>query len=193
MRLRYPLCLVVFVLGLFCLLPAAYADSWLPPKPSVTYESLNGDARFIVTASGRTNSLVGCRGTLLVKNDDSQWHQLWDKPLQNSLSPVTAVVADGGWRVITFDNYYSAGYGDEVIVFYSETGDLIRKYSLEALLSKEELARVPRSVSSRWWRSQVRLDEALGILIVDVVQSSADKRFIKSISFNLADGGVLSP
>ena len=68
MRLRYPLCLVVFVLGLFCLLPAAYADSWLPPKPSVTYESLNGDARFIVTASGRTNSLVGCRGTLLVKN-----------------------------------------------------------------------------------------------------------------------------
>jgi hypothetical protein len=193
MQLRYPLCLVVFVLGLLCLLPAAHADSWLPPKPSVTYESAAGDARFTVTTSGRTNSLVGCRGTLLVKNDDSQWHQLWDKPLQNPLAPVRAVVADGGWRVITFDNYYSVGYGDEVIVFYNETGDLIKKYSLEDLLSKEELDRIPRSVSSRWWRSQVRLDEPLGVVTVDVVQSSADKRSLKSISFDLGNGRVLSP
>lgn len=193
MRLRYSLSLVVFVLGLFCLLPAAYADSWLPPKPSVTYESLNGDARFIVTASGRTNSLVGCRGALLVKNDGGQWHQLWDKPLQNRLSPVTAVVANGGWRIVTFDNYYSVGYGAEVIVFYNEAGDLIKKYSLEDLLSKEELDRVPRSVSSRWWRNRVRLDDTLGVLSVDVVQSYGDKRSIKSISFDLGNGGILSP
>ena len=192
MRLRYPLCLVVFVLGLFCLLPAAYADSWLPPKPSVTYESLNGDARFIVTASPRSDSLIACRGAAWIKSSDNEWRQLWDKPLQNRLSPVTAVVANGGWRIVTFDNYYSVGYGDEVIVFYNETGDLIKKYALEDLLSKEELDRVPRSVSSRWWRSQVRLDEALGVLTVDVVQSYADKRSIKSISFDLGNGGILS-
>ena len=192
MRLRYPLCLVVFVLGLFCLLPAAYADSWLPPKPSVTYESLNGDARFIVTASPRSDSLINCRGAAWIKSSDSEWRQLWDKPLQNRLSPVTAVVANGGWRIVTFDNYYSVGYGDEVIVFYNETGDLIKKYSLENLLSKEELDRVPRSVSSRWWRNRVHLDEALGVLIVDAVQSYGDKRSLKSISFNLADGGILS-
>ena len=193
MKLRRSLCSIFFLLSLFCLLPAAHADSWLPPKPAVTYESSAGDARFTVTASGRTNSLVGCRGTLLVKNDDSQWHQLWDKPLQNPLAPVRAVVADGGWRVITFDNYYSAGYGDEAIVFYSETVDLIRKYSLEVLLSKEELDRVPRSVSSRWWRNRVRLDDTLGVLSVDVVQSYGDKRSIKSISFDLGNGGILSP
>ena len=193
MRFHYLLCSALVLFSLFCLLPAAHADSWLPPKPSATYESAAGDARFTVTTSGRTDSLVACRGTLLVKSDNNQWRQLWDKPLQNPLSPVSAVVADGGWRVITFDNYYSAGYGDESIVFYSETGDLIRKYSLEVLLSKEELDRVPRSVSSRWWRGRIRLDEALGILTVDVVQSSADKRSLKSISFNLADGRVFSP
>ena len=193
MRLHYPLCLVVFVLGLFCLLPAAHADSWLPPKPSVTYESLNGDARFIVTASPRSDSLIACRGAAWIKSSGSEWRQLWDKPLQNQLSPVTAVVANGGWRIVTFDNYYSVGYGDEVIVFYNETGDLIKKYALEDLLSKEELDRVPRSVSSRWWRSRVRLDETLGVLTVDVVQSYADKRSLKSISFDLGNGGILSP
>ena len=116
-----------------------------------------------------------------------------DKPLQNRLSPVTAVVANGGWRIVTFDNYYSVGFGDEVIVFYNETGDLIKKYSLEDLLSKEELDRVPRSVSSRWWRNRVRLDDTLGVLSVDVVQSYGDKRSIKSISFDLGNGGILSP
>ena len=193
MRLRYPLCLVVFVLGLFCLLPAAYADSWLPPKPSVTYESLNGDARFIVTASPRSNALIACHGAAWIKSNGSEWRQLWNKPLQNQLSPVTAVVANGGWRIVTFDNFYSVGYGAEVIVFYNEAGDLIKKYSLEDLLSKEELDRVPRSVSSRWWRNRVHLDEALGLLIVDVVQSYGDKRSIKSISFDLGNGGILSP
>ena len=192
MRLRYPLCSLFFLLTFLCLLPAAHADSWLPPKPSVTYESLNGDARFIVTASSRSDSLIACRGAAWIKSGGSEWRQLWDKPLQNRLSPVTAVVANGGWRIVTFDNYYSVGYGDEVIVFYNETGDLIKKYALEDLLSKEELDRVPRSVSSRWWRSQVRLDEALGVLTVDVVQSYADKRSIKSISFDLGNGGILS-
>ena len=193
MKLRRSLCSIFFLLSLFCLLPAAHADSWLPPKPSVTYESSAGDARFTVTTSGRTDSLAGCRGTLLVKSDNNQWRQLWDKPLQNPLSPVTAVVADGGWRVITFDNYYSAGYGDEAIVFYDEVGDLIRKFSLEALLSTTELNRIPRSVSSRWWRSRIRLDETLGTLTIDVAQSYADKNSVKSVSFNLADGKVLSP
>ena len=85
------------------------------------------------------------------------------------------------------------GYGDEVIVFYNETGDLIKKYALEDLLSNEELDPVPRSVSSRWWRSRVRLDEPLGVLTVDVVQSYGDKRSIKSISFDLGNGRILSP
>ena len=193
MKLRRSLCSILFLLSLFCLLPAAHADSWLPPKPSVTYESLNGDARFIVTASPRSDSLIACRAAAWLKSSGSEWRKLWDKPLQNRLSPVTAVVANGGWRIVTFDNYYSVGYGDEVIIFYNETGDLIKKYALEDLLSKEELDRVPRSVSSRWWRSQVRLDEALGVLTVDVVQSYADKRSIKSISFDLGNGGILSP
>ena len=167
MRLRDSLFSLFFLLTLICLLPAAHADSWLPPKPSVTYESLNGDARFIVTASPRSNALIACHGAAWIKNNGSEWRQLWDKPLQNRLSPVTAVVANGGWR--------------------------IKKYSLEDLLSKEELDRVPRSVSSRWWRNRVHLDEALGLLIVDVVQSYGDKRSIKSISFDLGNGGILSP
>ena len=101
-----------------------------------------------------------------------------------------------GWRVVTFDNYYSVGYGEEVIVFYDEQGKLLKKYSLEALLSPMELGQVSRSVSSRWWRKAAVIDEALGLLKVQVGLNQGEHGRIaatKTISFNLLDGEILTP
>ena len=181
---------------LTCLTPAAHADSWMTPKPSVTYESTTQDARFIVTSSARPDTLFACSGALYVKSTSSgalRWIKLWDKPLQNQLSPVTALVSDGGWRVVTFDNYYSVGFGDEVIVFYDERGDLLKKYSLESLLSESELNQVTRSVSSRWWRSRVAIDETLGLLKVEVGLTQGLTKSMKPIVFNLLNGEVITP
>lgn len=178
------------------LIPAAHADSWMPPKPSVTYESKARDARFIVTTSGSPNLIHASSGTLYViktGSRDADWLRIWHKPLQNQLAPVTALVANGGWRVITFDNYYSAGYGDEVIVFYDEKGDLLKKYPLEALLSDAELKQVPHSISSRWWRSKAEIDETLGLLKVVIALGHNNTPAIKSISFNLVNGEMISP
>lgn len=123
----------------------------------------------------------------------SSWIKIWDKPLQNEISPVTALVADSGWRVVTFDNYYSVGFGDEVIVFYDEKGDLLKKYSLESLLSETELNQVTRSVSSRWWRSQAAINEMLGLLKVEVKLNQGPVKSIKLIVFNLLNGEVITP
>jgi hypothetical protein len=130
-----------------------------------------------------------------VKQSDvagAEWSKLWDKPLQNQISPVTALVANGGWRVVTFDNYYSVGFGEEVIVFYDEEGNLIKKYSLEALLSEKELGQVSRSVSSRWWRSKVEIDEPLGVLKIEIGLNQAKSKVTKLISFNLMNGELLT-
>ncbi len=178
------------------LIPVAHADSWMPPKPSVTYESADRDARFIVTTSASPDLLFASSGALYVKKSgsgDADWPRIWIKPLQNRLSPVTALVANGGWRVITFDNYYSVGYGDEVIVFYDEKGDLLKKYSLESLLSAAELKQVPHSISSRWWRSKTEIDETLGLLKVEVALRHGNAPAKKSISFNLLNGEMITP
>ncbi len=177
----------------------AHADSWLPPKPIVTYESAAKDARFTVTTKVSPTSLASCSGTMSVNKGSANkaiWIELWRQPLQNQLSPVTALVANGGWRVVTFDNYYSVGYGEEVIVFYDEQGNLLKKYSLESLLSPTELGQVSRSVSSRWWRKAAVIDDALGLLKVQVGLNQGEQgrtATTKIISFNLLDGEILTP
>lgn len=195
---RHFCCLALFAV---CLgfSTVAHADSWLPPKPIVTYESAAKDARFTVTTQLSQTSLASCSGTMSVNKgsaDKAMWIEIWHQPLQNQVSPVTALVADGGWRVVTFDNYYSVGYGDEVIVFYDEKGALLKKYSLEALLSPTELGQVSRSVSSRWWRKAAVMNDALGLLSVEIGLNQGDQiRTVttKTISFNLLDGEILSP
>ena len=181
---------------LVCLTPVVHADSWMPPKPSVTYESAAQDARFVVTSTGQTSALSNCSGSLYIKspsNTGDDWLKVWEKPLQNKLSPVTALVANNGWRVVTFDNYYTVGYGNEVVVIYNEKGDLLKKYSLEMLLSPEELGQVSRTVSSRWWRKKVAIVDELGLLKVEVALRKDQVQTIKTLRFNLLDGERIEP
>jgi hypothetical protein len=195
-RLFCSLALLAVCLGFSAI---AHADSWLPPKASVTYESAAKDARFTVIVKQFPSSLAASTGVVsIIKGgvDKTTWVEIWRGPLQNKLSPVTALIANGGWRVVTFDNYYSVGYGEEVIVFYDEQGNLLKKYSLETLLTSKELGQVARSVSSRWWRKAAVIDEALGLLKVQVGLNQEEHGHIaatKTISFNLLDGEILTP
>ena len=194
MSFRLCLRLGILFMVLSALLPTAYADSWLPPKPESIYESAAKDARFIVTATTHPGSLLASSGAVYIKQpgtDSADWIKRWEAPLQNL--PVTALIANGGWRVITFDSWYSAGFGDEVIVFYDETGALLKKHSLESLLSATELKKVPHSVSSRWWRTKASINETLGLLKVEVAQSQDKQRSTKPLVFDLLNGEVITP
>lgn len=192
MKLRFLVCLIVITAANIAFSAVTHADSWLPPKPSVTYESADQNTRLIVTHSPQAVSLARSSGALYVKDSEAtEWCKLWSRPLPNKISPVSALIANGGWRTITFDEYYAVGYGEAVIVFYNEAGTVFRNYSLESLLSPAELALVPRSVSSRWWRSSAVLDEELGLLKIEVAQRDNGAVGVKRMTFDLVNGDVL--
>ena len=181
--------LLLFVL--VALTPVAQADSWLPPKPSTSYFSQSQDTQFVVTFSAPKDNPSLCFGILYKKNPDPKgpdWLNVWEKPMADGVPPVVVLVANSGWRVITFDRWYSVGYGENVIVFYDEKGSVLKKYSLESLLTESELSQLPCSVSSRWWRNKVAIDEALGLLNVDISQRQVSP---KRVSFRLIDGTIL--
>ncbi|MBI5745619.1 MAG: DUF4919 domain-containing protein [Nitrospirae bacterium] len=112
----------------------------------------------------------------------------WKVRLVNNVSPVSAMVSDMGRYVVTFDNWYSVGYGNDVVVVYGEKGKFLYKYRLEDMLSYSDIRNfVESSVSSRWWRKDRwwwpdYIDEEKELL---VLFTSAGKRVI-----TLKDGKV---
>src|SRR5262245_35300929 len=85
-------------------------------------------------------------------------------PLVNEVSPVEALVSADGQHVVTFDNWHSVGYGDDVVVIYRSDGTLVKKFGLADLFTKSDIQHFPHSVSSIWWGSDHYIDDKKGIL-----------------------------
>jgi hypothetical protein len=184
--------LMIFsTLAFGCFSPVASADKWaLPQKQKfcsanksfcfeVVPRNLESQLKYFEDKStGRKNagspdgvSAAPCRGTLHRIQSDGKRMAVWSSPLTNDVAPVDAIVADAGDYVITFDNWHSLGYGDNVLVIYDSGGKLVRKYSLEDLLGID-VKRVLKTVSSRWWegdKPERKIDEAEKILFVRAV------------------------
>lgn len=190
------------------------ADSWGPPRSSVTYSD-NNKYSALVTPADPNNSatLEVFRELSTTKNEppiDSlsekesfnmtrdqytsfwkrayeEWKKhknrklLWKTSLTNDTSPLDVLISNDGESVVTLDNFYSVGYGNDVIAFYNKNGQ-IKQYSLKEAIQgipllpepeEEELrelmgddyeevdsllfAKNPpfdRSVSSLWWRQK---------------------------------------
>ena len=88
--------------------------------------------------------------------------------LLNEVAPVTTLVADSGRWVVTLDNWHSVGYGSSVVVIYRQDGSVVQSFAIEDLLTEADVARLPRTVSSRYWRDSVEIDEATSELILTV-------------------------
>ena len=74
-----------------------------------------------------------------------------DTALQNPVSPTGISLVTNSGFLVTFDNWHNLGYGKAVAI-YGPNGRLIQAYSLEQLYAPDRLSKIPRSVSSRWWR-----------------------------------------
>lgn len=203
------------LLALLLAVPA-FADSWLPPSVR-SYSSANGEWRLTVYPRGLTSQLDYFKDKVDGKPNaggvpgDSQaspighmerkhggrWQTVWKMPLVNDVSPVEAVVSNDGMTV-TFDNWHSVGWGDDVVVIYATDGTHVRKLGLSEFLPKHYINAVPRSVSSIHWRGDPRIDEAKRELVIPVVVPSADdeathadkERFV-DVRFLLADGSLV--
>jgi len=136
---------------------SSQADSWFGPTPK-TYSSSFGTYRLTVFPGQRSGADIGtaCEALLEIL-DGRKYTELWRRPLQNEVAPVDVLVSNQGGRFVTFDNWASMGYGDTAIVVYNEAGEVVRKLALTDVMSQELFERQVRTVSSIWWRGDIRL------------------------------------
>lgn len=165
------------------------ADQWLPATPE-TYSSRHGVYRLTIfpkqldgalpyfqdKATGKKpagQSLKGrtrCEATLERLVDGlGRYEQLWRKPLVNDVAPVSALVSDVDGSFVTFDNWHSMGWGDDVIVIYAGSGALKKKLALTDIMSEADFNKFPRTASSIWWSGKHELDYDGRTLNVQIV------------------------
>ncbi|HEX5223394.1 MAG TPA: hypothetical protein VFZ59_27785 [Verrucomicrobiae bacterium] len=116
---------LIFWAFLFAGLFDSCADSWLPPRE---FDSVSENRRFIA----RVVPGKGDRKPSLTVSSIAQagTNELWKTDLNNDVAPVKVCLSNDGERVVTLDNYFGIGYGDDVVAIYSRKG-LLAKYSLE--------------------------------------------------------------
>jgi TonB family protein len=135
------------------------------------------------------------KGVLFARRTDGTYSKKWEFPLVNEVSPVSAIVSESGEYCVTFDNWHSVGYGDDVVVIYRANGSVVKKFSLEDLLTEGDISVLPHSVSSIWWGGEHYIDEAKGLLILKVTaerQDSDNPKFLE-LKIELASGRPLEP
>jgi TonB family protein len=208
---------VLLVSAFLC--ASVHADSWELPQQRA-YKSANGRFEFRVVpkqiesqlrylqdkAERKANAgaLAGvidnvCRGTLYERKN-GKLVELWSIPLVNEVAPVSALVTNDGSYVVTFDNWHSVGYGDDVVVIYDSEGRLWRKYALEELLPESYLTQLPTSTSSRTWGEGHQVDDENGLLILqianfarpdEIIDSGRTSRGFSSMKISLDTGRVV--
>jgi hypothetical protein len=152
---------------------AVQADTWAGPRTG-TYDSASRTYRFTTIPPGDKGNpetdrqKARCFGRLEEKQKDGSYTTVWEKLLSNKVSPVSALVSDGGDYVVTFDNWHSVGRGNNAVVIYGPKGKLVRELGLRDFLTDDELLRLPNSVSSTWWGEGHVLDEKTRCVVLKV-------------------------
>src|SRR5687767_7982871 len=130
----------------------AIADRW--PSPSMTTVSSTNGRYFVRLIPGAVFGDGGnARAVFYERRSLLTDRMIADVRLVNRVGPVDALVSNAGF-LITFDNWHEAGYGP-VVAIYDPKGSLISAYQAEQLYQPDQLARLPTSVSSRWWRCRL--------------------------------------
>jgi hypothetical protein len=190
------------------------ADSWAMPEQTV-YQSPNKGCRVTVTpreigsqlryferkiaeTEGKAQPQPGfAQAKAECKDQKGRWQKVWSGLISNEVAPVEVLVSNGARRVVTFDNWHQVGYGDNVVVIYNETGQLLGRYALEELVPAEYIEALPHSVSSIHWRGEPRIDEQANRLIVPLavptLDRTSDQKDYIEVVFDLSNGEAIRP
>ena len=183
----------------------AYSDEWVVPGPQEFY-SQNGlyclvikpsiipdtDHRKVGKRSAKSekynskkkqDSIVPCHAILYKTGENyPDWTVLWERDLENPVSPYKAFVTNDGKYVVSFDDWYHLGKGENVMVVYGNNGELLRKFELNEITSLSD-DQLKVSVTSIWWYQGVESYSEDPARIVILVK---DKNFnIEKRIFNL--------
>jgi hypothetical protein len=213
MRRVYASATVAFLVLIYC--TAALADSWPLPEPAKYYSSnkrfyieviprkLESQLKFFddkvkgVEPAGSPRGLKDnyCKGALYRQTADGKYEKVWESRLSNEVAPVAALVSDDGEHVVTFDNWHAVGFGDNVVAIYGAGGRLIKKLSLEDIFPRDAIIKLPRSVSSIYWRGEPHIDERRRQLVLKVVSQWSgafkDEPQYKELRLDLGTGELI--
>lgn len=144
-------------------------------KRPQTKKILKQKEKFMRSISEHDTIRIPCTGELYqINGTDSVL--IWKRPLLNEVCPVYAIVANDGSSIVTFDNWYSAGYGVNVFVVYDEKGNAKKTYKLEEI-SPFPLNDYSMSISSLYWRKDVRyIDNSRIEIIFETEDNKTTKR-----------------
>jgi hypothetical protein len=174
--------------------PCAYADSWAAPATK-TYSSDGNLFRLTVTPASLGTKGAKCRCKLEKQINKGQYDLVWEADLSNRVAPVSALVSKDGRHVVTFDNWHSRGYGDNVVVIYGPKGKQIKKLGISDFVDAALERRLPHSVSSLWWGHGHQLDEKAGVVVLKVGNegAGADGKPVEEceVRVRLKDGQLL--
>jgi hypothetical protein len=181
--------ILVILLGSFMASQTpALADQWVPARTK-TYYSNDHRVRFTVIprsiqsplayfqdkvekrnqAGQKPGGSPFARGILERKDRGGRWIAVWDKHLGNDVSPVSALVTNSGRYVVTFDNWGSMGWGNDVVVIYGPDGSVVRSLSVHDILPNYYVMALPRSVSSIWWSGKHRVADPNDVVMLKIV------------------------
>jgi len=118
----------------------------------------------------------------MYKVADGKEKLIWEQKLINRIAPVTAIVSNDGKFLVTFDNWLSMGYGVDVMVYYNEKGELIKRHMLEDI-SPFPINTYKISISSLWWRCGQEFIDNHRISICFMDENEVTKKII----YNLAE------
>ena len=189
--MRFPT-LLVFFLVFFVAAPIVFADTWRLPKEEticsknnrfclkVIPKKLNSQLEYFKDkVDGKKNAGADrkvkknlCRGIFSVRDANGILRKRWEVNLVNEVAPVSVVVSDRGDYVVTFDNWHSVGYGDDIVAIYETgSGKLIKKLALTDFLTEQDVHELPASVSSIWWGGEHFIDKEKSQLVLQVAKN----------------------
>lgn len=175
------------------------ADTWAIPKitvyfsqdstymlkvfprhiPDKYFKWKSSKPRKLKNFTEQDTTIIPCYAILYkIERDDTI--QIWNRNLINYIMPVYAIISNDGKSIVTFDNWYTSGYGQETMVTYDEKGNLTKRYRLEDF-SPFPINDYLISISSIWWRCGARyIDEQT----IEICFKDKDEN-IKTRLFNL--------
>jgi len=101
------------------------------------------------------DSITPCKATLYkvsLREDGLNDEVIWTTNLVNKISPNTAMVTNDGEFVITFDEWWHTGYGDNVMVVYGKNGKLLKKYKLGEIAPPKTIEFLKTESSTIWYQ-----------------------------------------
>ena len=107
---------------------------------------------------------------------------IWQKPLLNEIGPVDAIVANNGSSVVTFDNWYSRGHGENVFVVYDENGEAKMSYELKEISPFPLNDYKESKTSIHWYRyGNIRFIDNERIEIIFVTREDIQRKRVYNV------------